>query len=1005
MKPIGTNPFQQYAPCVALLWLLATVACAQQHRWHFQYYPPGDGQSFFEAYGAVQDKYGMVWFYGDGVAGYYDGYRHYSVVPAPGRGMAVPNELVRSYLKDRAGDLWAIGPRYTARFDHETGAFEVFQFPEDDPKIRLPDGSLLTQKPDWKFFDNEGNHWVAFDGSMYSLQPDKGEFRAEKTQFASSKNKDGVKAAFCLDSRGVTWVVNSQGKVETLEKGGKEFLSFTGIPGLQLPVTGEVLPHISEDHQGRIWIVSSEQAWVYDPQTRRYETFLPRVCGGEGLQGKGFYRAYHDASGVHWIGGVNGVTMISESNSPFSIWNNPLDSVEERTFALLEASDGTVWAGVRNSGLYHLTPELEILAYFQLQSDAKGYRMGNGVTSLLEDSAGTLWVGTYGMGLFRFDVRRRRLVPMLMRPEDPAALPTAQGFRTSLTDREGNLWFARCNGISVWQPHMRRFKNIDLPGRKASDPCSHVYALVESSDGRIWIGESTPAFYRYDPKAETFETFQLPFDRTFVFAFHEDSGTSTLWLGAEDKGLIHYSPSERRVLAQFSTESGLPCNGVTAIQKDAQGDFWLATCGGVSKFDPKSKRFENFDENQHIGGLLSGAWFQSKKSGKIYFGMGDGLLVFHPDSVEANKRQSFIPPLRIPSVKISGIEKYLPPDAAELTLQPGETNLELHFATLDYRFPNQKRYTFYLENLERTWGDTLAEPTAVYTHLRPGSYMFHLRGTDSFGNWLNGERTLRVRVRPYWWQAWWFKWGAATAVAGLLGWLAWYLVRRREAALRKASQEALLAAQRYQILPHFVFNSLNAANEFLTEDDVAGANKFITGFAELMHLHLGDLRQEFLPLSQERRFLSLYLEVLHRRYRDKFNYHIEADEALAALDPAIPAMLVQPFVENAIQHGLRPLDRKGFLVIRFFRNREELICEVQDNGVGRKRAAALGEGMPGHHHLGLENVQNRIALLNQLYRAGISFRMEDLIFENGAPAGTKAVLRWRFQKYVPTKTN
>jgi sensor histidine kinase YesM len=116
-------------------------------------------------------------------------------------------------------------------------------------------------------------------------------------------------------------------------------------------------------------------------------------------------------------------------------------------------------------------------------------------------------------------------------------------------------------------------------------------------------------------------------------------------------------------------------------------------------------------------------------------------------------------------------------------------------------------------------------------------------------------------------------------------------------------------------------------------------------------------------------------------------------------------MLVQPFVENAIQHGLRPLDRKGFLSIRFFRKENELFCEIQDDGIGRKRAAALAEDKPGHHHLGLENVETRIALLNQLHRAGISYRMEDLTLENGAPAGTKAVLRMKLLKYIPTKTS
>jgi hypothetical protein len=395
--------------------------------------------------------------------------------------------------------------------------------------------------------------------------------------------------------------------------------------------------------------------------------------------------------------------------------------------------------------------------------------------------------------------------------------------------------------------------------------------------------------------------------------------------------------------------------------------------------------------------FMTNAWCKGN-TGKIYYGCNDGFITFHPDSISGVER-SYDAPLIFTGAKIAGIKKYLAPDITEITLLPGETNLELYFSSLDYRFPNQKKYACYLENLDKTWGDTISKPVAIFTHLRPGNYVFHAKGTDSHGNWLNKELALRIHVLPFWWQSLWFKLLVIFSLTAIIGLLTYYFVKKREATLQKAAQEALLAARRYQILPHFIFNSLNAANEFLAEDDVAGANKFITKFAELMHLNLGDLSEDFITLSKERHFLQLYLEVQQRRYHDKFDFRIEIEESLKAFEAAIPPMLIQPLVENAIQHGLRPLEKKGLLIVKFEKNNGHLFCIVTDNGVGRNKSAELKNLSSMHHHIGLENVKNRIDLLNKLYNRAISFSIEDLVGKDGMASGTRAILKMELQEY------
>ncbi len=1018
---------------------MAVPASAQQIQRHYQYISPSGGKEIFEIFGApFQDRYGVVWLSSAGTAGWCDGNAFHPINTYAEDSEKPMDGLVINYFEDEQGNLWAGGPVFLSKLDRATGSFKtIFRLqgeyiaasflhvsflattsPKDTTfrtvsldlkagkivpvSIKLPSGAPLSSLPDWCHPSLMG-----IGGKIYasSAGPADRVIQLTKTGHSYLVGMSKVKFILLVDRSGGTWAITDDDRLVVKTKGSMTFEPFDGIPELVIDSDGEIHPAIYEDQNSRIWITTPEKIFVYYPKTGRHETLFPRQCSDDGIIGNSIYTTFQHRGGEFWIGSLYGATIITETTTPFAHWNNPLDSVNEMVYAILEASDGTVWAGARNSGLYHLDAQFNVLDFYPIKVEGKGSRVGGGVTSLLEDATGTIWVGTYDMGLFRLNPQKKQLAPVPVQPKNPGSLPTKKVFRTAIADRQGNIWFARCNGVSIWQPKLQRFKNLNLPGVSGYDQCRHIYALAEDQKGRIWIGEGLPTFYCYTPETGAWETFELPFPRIFIQAILEDKATGNLWLGTVNEGLVLYSPKERKVLAHYNKQGQEALSEITAIIPDGKGHLWLATANGIVKFDLKARTYKRYGNEDGLvcKFFMTDASFKSNHSGKLFFGCNDGFVAFHPDSVGI-KEQPYNAPLIFTEAKIGGIKHYLAPNADELILQPGETNLEFNFSSLDFRYPLQKRYTFYLENLEKTWGDTLAQPVATYTQLRPGSYVFHLKGTDSYGNWLDHELALRLRVLPFWWQSLWFKTLAASSLVSLLALLGWYLLRKREAALRKTSQEALLAARRYQMLPHFVFNSLNAANEFLAEDDVAGANKFITNFAELMHLHLGELGQDFIPLSQEQHFLVLYLEVQHRRYRDKFDYHIAIEESLAAIDAAIPPMLIQPLVENAIQHGLRPLEKKGMLIVNFEKRNGELVCSVTDNGVGIRKAAELESLSSMHHHVGLENVKNRIALLNQLHQTAISFSMEDLKGEDGKASGTRAILRMRLWEYKQITT-
>jgi len=179
--------------------------------------------------------------------------------------------------------------------------------------------------------------------------------------------------------------------------------------------------------------------------------------------------------------------------------------------------------------------------------------------------------------------------------------------------------------------------------------------------------------------------------------------------------------------------------------------------------------------------------------------------------------------------------------------------------------------------------------------------------------------------------------------------------------------------------PHFIFNALNSVNHFIAEQDERTANKFLSEFSQLMRLVLENSQEDFIPLFKEQEILALYLKLEHYRFRDKFDYTIDTDESINAEAVEVPPMLIQPYIENAVWHGLRYKEEKGMLSLRFYQENDTLMVEITDNGIGRKRSAELKTAnQKKHNSTGLKNIQERLAIINKVYKANYQVTISDL---------------------------
>ena len=211
-----------------------------------------------------------------------------------------------------------------------------------------------------------------------------------------------------------------------------------------------------------------------------------------------------------------------------------------------------------------------------------------------------------------------------------------------------------------------------------------------------------------------------------------------------------------------------------------------------------------------------------------------------------------------------------------------------------------------------------------------------------------------------------------------------FFIYRSAQASKIANQMLALKSLRSQMNPHFIFNALNSVNHFVSLNDERAANRFLAEFSRLMRLVLENSQEDFIPLQKEEEIISLYLKLEHYRFRDKFDYEILIDDRINKESIEIPPMLIQPYIENAVWHGLRYKESKGFLSVKITQLDDQLHVVIEDNGIGRRRSAEIKtDNQKKHESTGLRNIRERLGIINKVYKTNYHVTIEDISEQGG----------------------
>jgi serine phosphatase RsbU (regulator of sigma subunit) len=303
-------------------------------------------------------------------------------------------------------------------------------------------------------------------------------------------------------------------------------------------------------------------------------------------------------------------------------------------------------------------------------------------------------------------------------------------------------------------------------------------SIHEDGSGVFWIGTWGGGLNKFDPKEEEFIHYQNDVDdphslsNNSIGPIYEDR-SGVLWIGTNGGGLNKFD-REKETFTHYRKKDGLPNDIIYGILEDNQGNLWLSTNKGLSKFNPRTQIFNNYDVEDGLqSNEFNGMAYHKNRSGEMFFGGLKGFNAFYPDSVKDNP---FIPPIVITDLQIfnepvgikddSPLRKHIT-ETEEIMLSYKDNVFSFEFAALNFTNPKKNQYKYLMEGFDEDWISSGTRRFVTYTNLDPGEYVFRVKGSNNDGLWNEEGASVKIIITPPFWETWWFRALSAMLVIGL----------------------------------------------------------------------------------------------------------------------------------------------------------------------------------------------------------------------------------------------
>lgn len=944
-------------------------------------------------------------------------FRHYSVE----HGLTYIH--VQDIFQDHKGYLWTGGYGGLSSFDgnkftnysprHGLNHYSVQAIVQDSAKnivvgtikgLSVFNGKSFASYGRREGLANEHINSLAVRGSTVAIGTDEGLFYLVNNKLSSEK-KLGRQNIRRIKGRPNGFMVSTPQKLFSLGDSLREIFSF-------LADSDTIIICFEFDRENRLWLGTNKG--LFQLAGKKISQVL--------LGGTEITALYADKANSLWIGthenlvsytgvlkayapgkeyNANDILSIT-SDYEKNIWigtHNGLFKFRDEGFVCYDADDGLkstmiypivvdrrnqIWFGTERGGMYSFDGDK-----FTNYSPANGLP-GITVRGLVFDSLWRLWIATEKGLWLRVN---NAYVPV-------AALQNIF-IQTVFLDKKHRLWLGLSDGVACIEnlygktPKVTRMK---LPaGAKEGD---HLITSFCGDDrGNVWMASFISGLFMYNGKEikDVTKTYRLSTRSVAEVRIAKDR---TLYIATLD-GLYIINP-ETIVQHRLTEEDGLNSDLVySLLLADDDKTLWAGTNQGANKIDLGTfftdhiPRIVSFGKSDGFKGVECNAGgLCEDSSGTFWFATVNGVVRHTPGKYTPNTLE---PRISFTSFKLFYDDTLLPQNAV---LPSSLNNITFQYTGISLTNPEKVRYIHKLDGYDRNWSPETEQNLVRYSNLPAGKYTFMVKCCNNQGVWNSVPLKFAFTVTPPVWQRWWFI-ASELAFMGAIIFLIFHIrlnqlrkEQQRESRMQIAIAKNELKALRAQMNPHFLFNSLNSIQQYILNHKEEEAVFYLNRFARLMRMILNNSEKQTVALSEEISALELYIELERMRFSNKFDFEIRVED----IDPdyeQIPTMLLQPYVENAILHGLVPDNKKGMLSIRFFMSESFLHAVIEDTGIGRKRSAEINEqSRKAHASMGMKITRDRLKLMGDVQQTSYTSVITDLVDGEGRALGTRVEISW-----------
>lgn len=746
---------------------------------------------------------------------------------------------------------------------------------------------------------------------------------------------------------------------------------------------------------GKLWLSTFKSGiLIYDIKEKQ----VTQIQNHKDLPTTNCRKVFKDSWGGKWIG-TSGGGLLKYAQPAIRNYNEPQGLEGKYIYTVAPSLDSGVWVTTNARKLFKLKDG--VFEEYGLEKNIYPQK----IKSVLEDSKGRLWLATEGSGLMMW---KNGVTKMFTEGKYLGSSFT----KDVIEDKEGNIWVATSNGITRFSPELSNVKfytkgNKNIHFNRVS--CLHV-----DRSNRIWYGTRGRGIGCISDSGYVVINKKKGLSDDVIRDICEDE-LGNLFLATADAGVdLIEIYSKEFIVKNINEREGLSFNNIYSVFCDNKNQLWLGGAKGVDRIikpTRKQKEIKSFGFAEGFVGLETNQGAVcSDLNGNIWWGTINGVMkkpVFDlkwdvkPPKISLSSVNLFYKNIQGTQYEPNILNWY---STGDLVFDFKDNHVGFELDGNDLSRPEGVKYLWRLDGGDGRWSPLVSQKEVFFSNLSPGRYIFQAKAVNKDGLESEMLQFYFAVAAPFYYKLWFW-----LIILFVLVGLSYFIVKSRIRQIKlKANEEAEKLrlekevlemeqkALRLQMNPHFIFNALNAIQDQIRAEDNKGARHSLSKFSKLMRQILDSSRTDYISLELELSILENYLNIEKLTRNNSFEYSIDL---LGDIDPeeeGIPPMMIQPFIENAIIHGIASLESVGRIGMTFDAEEEFLIVQIKDNGVGREKAKVIkSQQTQQHKSVALEVIQSRLENLSSGGSASY-YSVEDVV-KDGEVVGTLVQLKIKRQ--------